>query len=66
MVSDIFLNVNYAGQDPYQTSYYDTMVSYAEEKGKQTAQEMVKQIYNYIKTPLATQENVDSLNLEAW
>ena len=25
--------VNYSGQDPYQTSYYDTMVSYAEEKG---------------------------------
>lgn len=25
--------VNYAGQDPYQTSYYDTMVSYAKEKG---------------------------------
>ncbi len=25
--------VNYAGQDPYQTSYYDTMVAYAKEKG---------------------------------
>lgn len=25
--------VNYSGQDPYQTSYYDTMVSYAGEKG---------------------------------
>lgn len=25
--------VNYAGQDPYQTSYYDTMVSYAKEQG---------------------------------
>ena len=25
--------VNNAGQDPYQTSYYDTMISYAEEKG---------------------------------
>lgn len=25
--------VNYAGQDPYQTAYYDTMVSYAKEKG---------------------------------
>lgn len=25
--------VNYAGQDPYQTSYYDTMISYAKEQG---------------------------------